>query len=71
MWKKTAPLMGSEDFSMFLNKVPGAFFFLGVGNKKKGITYPYHSPLFDLDEDALAIGVRLHSGLVMAYLNQE
>ena len=69
--EKTAPLMGSEDFSMFLNKVPGAFFFLGVGNKKKGITYPYHSPLFDLDEDALAIGVRLHSGLVMAYLDQE
>ena len=69
--EQAIPVMGSEDFSMFLNKVPGAFFFLGVGNKKKGITYPYHSPLFDLDEDALAIGVTLHSGLVMAYLDQE
>ena len=67
---ETIPVMGSEDYSMFLNKVPGAYFFLGVGNKAKGITYPYHSPLFDLDENALSIGVTLHTGLVMAYLNQ-
>lgn len=67
---ETIPVMGSEDYSMFLNKVPGAYFFLGVGNQAKGITYPYHSPLFDLDENALSIGVTLHTGLVMAYLNQ-
>lgn len=48
--------MGGEDFAYFLNEVPGAMFRLGVGNKKKGFTYPWHHPRFDLDEDALWTG---------------
>ncbi len=36
------PLMGSEDFSFCLQKIPGTFAFLGVENKEKGIIYPQH-----------------------------
>jgi metal-dependent amidase/aminoacylase/carboxypeptidase family protein len=48
--------MGGEDFASYLQHVPGAFVYLGVGNKNKGITYPWHHACFDLDEEALPIG---------------
>lgn len=48
--------MGGEDFASYLQQVPGAFFYLGVGNKAKGITYPWHHSCFDLDEEALPVG---------------
>ncbi|MEM0156093.1 MAG: amidohydrolase [Thermoplasmataceae archaeon] len=53
------PIMGSEDFSYYLKEVPGAFFFLGVGNQKKGIVSPNHSPTFKIDEDAMKYGVEI------------
>ena len=56
------PSMGGEDFAYYLHEVPGAFYFLGVGNTKKGITSPQHSPTYDLDEDALSSGVEILLG---------
>lgn len=50
------PNMGTEDMSLYLEKVPGAFFVLGTGNPEKGVTYPHHNSRFDLDEDALWVG---------------
>lgn len=56
---KSAPGMGVEDFSFFLQEAPGVFFHLGCGNQQKGITAPLHSPGFAIDEDCLAVGVRV------------
>jgi amidohydrolase len=53
------PNMGGEDFSAFQQKAPGSFFYVGAGNKEKGIVYPHHHPRFTIDEDALEIGVRV------------
>lgn len=53
------PVMGGEDFSLFLEKVPGSFIFIGVGNEEKGIIYPQHHPKFDIDEKALAYGTEI------------
>ncbi|WP_026592969.1 M20 family metallopeptidase [Bacillus sp. UNC437CL72CviS29] len=53
------PTMAGEDFSAFLQKAPGTFFFIGAGNKEKGIVYPHHHPRFTFDEDALPIGVEV------------
>ena len=50
------PSMGGEDFAYFVNEVPGMMFRLGTGNKKKGITYPWHHPRFDVDEDGIWMG---------------
>jgi amidohydrolase len=51
-----APVMGGEDFAYYLQRVPGAFAMLGAGD---GRPHPHHSARFDLDERALAAGVRL------------
>ncbi|MEM3949057.1 MAG: amidohydrolase [Zestosphaera sp.] len=60
--------MGAEDFSYYLQKVPGAFISLGVRNESKGIVYPHHHPRFDVDEDVLWVGTALHSLLAYNYL---
>ncbi len=46
--------MGGEDMSVYLDRVPGCFFF--VGSALEGPHRPHHSPVFDFDERALAIG---------------
>ncbi len=51
------PLMGGEDFAYYLTKVPGTFLRLGTGNKQKNTTFPWHHSKFNIDEDALPIGV--------------
>lgn len=51
------PVMVSEDMGEFLERVPGCFFFVGARNEDRGIIYAHHHPRFDLDEDALPIGL--------------
>jgi amidohydrolase len=62
------PTMGGEDFAFYLEKCPGCFFSLGVGNKEKGITYPSHSSRFDIDEDVLPFGVEVFVRIIDEYL---
>lgn len=59
----------SEDFAHYTHRVPGLLFWLGVGNPDKGITSGLHTPTFNLDEEALKIGIRLMSSLAVEYLN--
>ena len=61
------PVMGGEDFAYFLEKVPGAFLFLGAGD---GMDFPHHHPAFDIDENVLPQGVLLMTSLALEYLNQ-
>ena len=56
--------MGSEDFACYLEQVPGAMFRLGVASNLEEIT-PLHTPRFDIDERALALGVRILAGAVV------
>jgi amidohydrolase len=63
------PNMGTEDMSLYLEKVPGAFFVLGTGNEEKGITYPHHNSRFDLDEEVLFIGPAIFTALALDYLS--
>ncbi|NUM42803.1 MAG: amidohydrolase [Leptospiraceae bacterium] len=63
--------MGGEDFSAFLDKVPGCYFFIGSRNSEKGFTYPHHSSKFDFDEDALSIGLCVMKETVKTYMLQE
>jgi len=53
------PTMGGEDFSAFLQKAPGSFYFIGAGNAAQGIVHPHHHPRFDIDERALDTGVKI------------
>ena len=60
--------MIGEDFCHFANKVPSAFYFVGSGNAKKKSDYPHHHDHFDLDEDALAIGVETNIRSALSFL---
>jgi amidohydrolase len=51
--------MGGEDFSYYLEKVPGCFMYLGIKNPEKGCIYPGHNTKYQLDEDAFAMGVTM------------
>ena len=57
--------MGGEDFSFFLEKVPGAFIWLGTKNPEKGIIHEGHHPRFNIDEAAMVNGVALFCGLAL------
>ena len=54
--KHIEAILGGEDFSRFLQKAPGTFYFLGTGNPVKGCVYPNHSSKFKVDEDVLKFG---------------
>ncbi len=54
---------GGEDFSWYLEEVPGAMARLGVW-PGVGPQRDLHQPTFDLDERALGIGVRVMAGIV-------
>jgi len=51
-------VMAGEDFSYYLQKKPGCFFFVGAG-KAEGGSAPHHHPQFDIDERAMLHAARL------------
>jgi amidohydrolase len=53
------PVMGGEDFGNYLEKVPGAFFRLGTCNPDKGTCVAQHNSRFDVDDDALIVGMKV------------
>ncbi|TWF45252.1 hippurate hydrolase [Chitinophaga polysaccharea] len=55
--------MGAEDFAFYSQVVPACFFRLGTGNIARGITSGVHTPTFDIDEQAIEVGMG-----TMAYL---
>lgn len=51
--------MTSEDFSFYSQEVPVCFFRLGVRNEEKGIIYGVHHPKFNIDDQALIVGMEI------------
>lgn len=63
------PTMGGEDFSFYLDEVPGSFALVGSGNPEKDTEWAHHHGKFNIDEDALATGAELYAQYAWAYLN--
>ena len=61
--------MASEDFSFYSQNVEGCFYRLGTRNETKSIISGVHTPDFNIDEDALKIGMGLMSWLTIQELN--
>ncbi len=61
--EETEMRMGAEDFAFYSHKIPACFFRLGVGNKERKITSGVHTPLFNIDEAAIANGVGIMAWL--------
>jgi len=60
--------MTEEDFYEFANRVHGAFYFVGTGNKEIKADYPHHNPCFNIDEDSFTIGVEMHVRTALSFL---
>lgn len=54
----------AEDFSFYAQEIPTCFFRIGVRNENKGITYGVHHPKFDIDHEALKIGMQMMAAAV-------
>lgn len=67
----TPPMMPAEDFSYYVQQVPGCFIFVGAGNEDKGITYPHHHPRFDIDEAAMLNAAQILVSMAENYLEQQ
>jgi len=62
------PQMVAEDFPFYGQKAPYFYFLLGTRNDAKGIASVNHSARFDVDEDALPLGVRAMATLAWDFL---
>src|SRR6056297_2471780 len=71
VYKVKKPSMGAEDFSYYLQKVPGAFIFLGTYNEEKGITQEIHHPKYKMDEDILSNSSAIYSKIFADFLNKD
>ena len=67
--KKVEAILGGEDFSRFLQRAPGTFYFLGTLNPAKGCVYPNHSSKFKVDEDVLKLGAASLASLAYEFGN--
>ena len=56
-----------EDFSHFLQAIPGAMYWLGAANTEKGITGMPHSADFSIDEEAIIVGARTMTSVIFDY----
>lgn len=61
--EETEMRMGAEDFGYYTQQIPGCFFRLGVRNESKGIIHNVHTPLFDIDENAIETGIGIMAWL--------
>ncbi len=62
-----APTMGGEDFAYFLERVKGAYFFLGM-KPPHATQYPsLHHPQYDFNDEALPVGMSLFVHATLAY----
>lgn len=62
--------LGAEDFAYYSQVIPASFYRLGTRNEAKGITSYVHTPTFNIDEDALALGPGLMAWMAVSELNK-
>jgi hippurate hydrolase len=67
--EETELRMGAEDFGYYSQVIPGCFFRLGVRNESKDAIHNVHTPVFKVDEDAIAHGVGMMAWLGVSLFN--
>jgi hippurate hydrolase len=67
---EAAPTMAGEDFSLYLQQVPGCFFWLGSGPAEGAEkAYGLHHPKFRIEESCLPLGASLLAAIALNRLN--
>lgn len=59
------PVMPVEDFSYYLQKVPGAFFFVGAKLDDKSLVFPHHHEKFDFHEPAMEMTAKVFAAIYL------
>jgi amidohydrolase len=59
---------GSDDMAEFLRAAPGCYFLVGSRNEAKGAHYQHHHPRFNIDEEALPLGVEILTRTILDFL---
>lgn len=62
--------LAGEDFAEYLDRVPGAFVFLGCRNPRLDATHPQHSCYYRVDESVLSKGSMLSAQYAIDFLNE-
>lgn len=65
------PLMASDDFANYAERIPSVYFMLHTNNEDKGIVEANHNPFFDIDEAVLYEGVAAYLSIAERFFNQE
>ncbi len=65
-----APLTLGEDFAIYLQKIPGAFWALGVCSPEAEEMPPLHNPKMAPDERAIPVGIEMLVANCLAFLNE-
>lgn len=65
------PVMGAEDFSYVLERLPGAMLFLGATppERNPSTAPPNHSNRVQYDDEAMVTGVALHAATALQFLD--
>uniref|UniRef100_A0A453MDS6 Peptidase M20 dimerisation domain-containing protein n=1 Tax=Aegilops tauschii subsp. strangulata TaxID=200361 RepID=A0A453MDS6_AEGTS len=64
-------IMAAEDFGFYAEKIPAAFFGLGVrAGGEEDEVHHVHTPRMVIDEDALPVGAALHAAVAIEFLNK-
>lgn len=67
--REAAPTLAGEDFALYLQRVPGCFFWLGSGPKEGAErAYGLHHPKFRIEESCLPLGASLLAGIARTRL---
>ena len=61
--EETELRMGAEDFGYYAQQIPACFYRVGVMNKEKGIVSGVHTPTFNIDENAIEVGIGMMAWL--------
>lgn len=63
-------MMGAEDFSVYMEYIPGVYGYLGCRNREKGIDCIHHHPAFDVDESVLWWGTGIYVQFALDFLGE-
>jgi len=59
------PVMGGEDFAYYLEKIPGSFLRIGVGDRP-----PLHNSSYDFNDETIPYGIRIMAGIAVRFLEK-
>lgn len=65
------PSLGGEDFSYYLQRVPGSFFYTGTRNENFKADFPHHHPKFDIDETGMLNALKVFLQATEDFFNKE